>query len=281
MPDTSSQVLPLRRLGIASVALLVLLSIAGWYMGLGKLLVIAWTAFVAMAAGTWLGNRVQGPARPRALVWSYGMASGTMITSAAVFLIPDAIGHDPSFGGFGIALGVVSGFAIHAFTHQLTHLEHAPDSATTELTLHALADGCILGAVYAAMPDLGPLVGLAIISHKAPAGYAVARRLTRRGRSTSRLLLPAAAVGIAALPAGMIAMPEGPVFNALFVGFATGVFLHVALDFLPRCELGSEVYEAAQLSEEGHHLLDRLRFHAVGSTAAGGLLVYLLWTLLS
>jgi len=55
------------------------------------------------------------------------------------------------------------------------------------------------------------------------------------------------------------------------------VFLHVAMDFLPRCELGGDVYEVANVSGDAHALLDRLRLHAVGSTAAGALAVFLAW----
>jgi ZIP family zinc transporter len=74
--------------------------------------------------------------------------------------------------------------------------------------------------------------------------------------------------------------------HALVFGIATGVFLHVALDFLPRCEIGGEVSEAAGLTEgetgedefdAQHHLLDRLRLHAVASALVGGLVVFVAW----
>jgi ZIP family zinc transporter len=63
-------------------------------------------------------------------------------------------------------------------------------------------------------------------------------------------------------------------------GFATGVFLHVAMDFLPRCELGSEIHEALAIEDDAHALLDQLRLHAVGSTLVGGLVVVLAWGVL-
>ena len=45
------------------------------------------------------------------MVWGFGLAAGAMITSAAVFLVPGAIGHHPQYGGFGIALGLLVGTA--------------------------------------------------------------------------------------------------------------------------------------------------------------------------
>jgi len=65
--------------------------------------------------------------------------------------------------------------------------------------------------------------------------------------------------------------------QAAVFGFGAGVFLHVAMDFLPECETGTEVGEVAQLSENAHALLDRLRVHAVVSTALGAVAVFLAW----
>jgi ZIP family zinc transporter len=208
-----------------------------------------------------------------------------MITSTAVFLIPSAIGHHAAFGGFGIAAGVLIGFALHVGQHQLSHLSLPFDRTTLELTVHALTAGLVIGAVYATMPALGLALGLAIVSHKGPAGYAAACRLRRTGHSAAGLLVPAAAVAVTAVPVGLLAMPGTAITHALVFGVATGIFLHVALDFLPQCEIGGELMEVAGLSDvveddgfdEQHHLLDRLRLHAVASTAIGGLLVFGAW----
>lgn len=259
---------------------------------LWKLLGIGAAAFGAMAGGAWLGARSQSTGRAgserqaRRLAWGYGVASGAMITSTGVFLIPSAIGHDPAVGGFGIAGGVFVGFLLHAAQHQLAHLHLPFDATTLELTAHSLAAGLVIGAVYATMPALGPALGLAIISHKGPAGYAAARRLDRAGRSVSVLLVPAAAVAATAVPVGLVSPPGSDVVHALVFGLATGIFLHVALDFLPRCEIGGEVSKAAGLTDGGtheeefdaqHHLLDRLRLHAVTSALVGGLAVFVAW----
>lgn len=275
--STHSAVRRATLLGIAAtIALLALSGFALLWGGLGKLLGISWVAFVGMAAAAALGTSVESD-HPRGQVWGYGLAAGAMVTSAAVFLVPQAVAHQAQAAGFGIAAGLVLGFAGHTIGHRLTHVGLPLERTAAELTAHALSAGVIIGVVYAAMPDLGPLLGLAIVSHKGPAGFAAARRLKRDGRSTWVLLLPSAAVGVAALSAGMIDPPTAPVLRGAVFGFATGVFLHVAMDFLPTCETGSEVHEAVARSEADHTLLDQLRLHAVASTVLGGTAVFVAW----
>jgi len=271
--------------GLASVVALLALSGVAVVAGGSKVLVISWVAFVAMAVGAWLGARAV-ETDPHRLVWGYGLASGAMVTSAAMFLVPQAMGlgtaaGTPRIGGIGIAAGIVAGYGTHTIGHRLTHVEASFDTTALAITAHALSAGLIIGLVYAAMPTLGLLLGLAIVSHKGPAGYAAARRLTRNGQSATVLLLPAAGVGLTAIPSALLPVPQTPVINALVFGFASGIFLHVALDFLPNCEAGSEIDEVCALEENSHHLLDELRTHAVGSTALGAALVVVAWLLIS
>ncbi|MFB6219652.1 MAG: ZIP family metal transporter [Halobacteriaceae archaeon] len=269
--------------GVAGVAALVALTASTAALAPApKLLGISWVAFAAMAGAAAVGARAD-ESHPRGLVWGYGLASGAMVTSAAVFLVPGAIGHDPQVGGFGIAAGLLAGFAAHTGGHRLTHRRLPMDRTTAELTAHALAAGAIIGAVYTAMPGLGPLLGLAIVSHKGPAGYAAARRLSRAGRPVSAVLLPASGVGIAGLAVSLLAPPGNAVVQAAVFGFAAGVFLHVAMDFLPRCETGSEVHEMVTDEETGpaHARLDRLRVQAVASTLLGALAVFGAWAVVA
>ena len=267
------------RIGVAATLLLVALSVAAVATettGGVKLAGISWIAFLAMAVAVPLGART-GDRSAGGLVWGYGLAAGAMVTSAAVFLVPQAIAQHPRWGGFGIAFGLLAGFASHTIGHRLAHIDLPIDRTVAELTAHAVSAGAIIGIVYGNMPELGVLLGLAIVSHKGPAGYAAARRLADAGRNPSVLLVPATGVGIAGIASSSIALPAaGPVRGVVF-GFAAGVFLHVAMDFLPRCEIGSEVHELLSVSGDAHALLDRLRLHAVASTSIGGLGVLLAW----
>ncbi|HLR26037.1 MAG TPA: hypothetical protein VK112_09210 [Fodinibius sp.] len=242
-----------------------------------KIIGISWIAFGAMALAIPLGRRAASKRNLTSLVAGYGLASGAMITSAAIFLVPEAMGFHPVFGGLGIAAGIMAGFAIHTLNHGLTHSSIPTDPVVIELTSHSLADGLIVGIVYAVMPELGLLLGVAIISHKAPAGYAAARRLCLRGQSASLMLLPAMATGLAALPVSLLSIPANATANALIFGFATGVFFHVAIDFLPECEVGGIIYQETDLSEHEHHTLDKYRKWAVLNTFVGGLIVFLAW----
>jgi ZIP family zinc transporter len=266
----------LSTVGVAGVAALVAVSVVGATEGLWKLLVVGWVAFVAMAGAALLGLRAARTRDAFGLVWGYGLAAGAMVTSAAVFLLPQAFGLAPKIGGFGVAAGLLAGYAAHTASHRLAHVDRV-NSAAAELAAHSLSAGLIIGVIYAAMPDPGYLLGLAIVSHKGPAGYAAARRLRHAERGVSVLLLPAAGVGLAAIPVALLQPPLGSTVSAAVFGFAAGVFLHVAMDFLPECELGGEVGEVADLGEDAHHLLDRLRVHAVAATALGAVVVFLAW----
>ena len=266
-----------RLLGASGVVLLLLASAVAVVTGAWKLLGIGWVAFGSMAGAAAWGAR-KGDRAPSTLVWGAGLASGAMITSAALFLLPDAINHHPAFGGLGIAAGIVGGFSAHAIGHRVSHVDIGVDTTVVQLTAHATAAGAIIGIVYGNMPELGPLLGVAIVSHKGPAGYAAADRLTRQGRSWLPILVPAAGVGVVAVLSSVVALPASAPLRGLVFGFATGVFLHVAMDFLPRCELGSEVHEALSVDGDAHALLDRLRLHAVASTLLGALTVVVAWT---
>jgi len=282
-------------LGLAAALGLVALSAGGLAAGVSwKLLVVSWVAFAAMAGFAAFGARAAataaGATRARRrreatrLVWGYGTAAGAMVTSAAVFLLPQAIGLDPNVGGFGVAAGVLVGYGAHTVGHRLAHLGGPFDSTAAQLSAHALTAGLIIGAVYASLPELGLLLGLAIVSHKGPAGYAAARRLARADRSASVLLVPAAGVGLTALPVALVGPSWSGAASAAVFGFAAGIFLHVAMDFLPECELGGEVSEVADIDREdatAHALLDRLRAHAVAATLLGGVAVFVAWLLVA
>jgi ZIP family zinc transporter len=266
----------LSRVGVGATVVFVGLSAYAASVGSWKLLGITWVAFAAMALAAPLGVRHHEEGA-NALVWGYGLASGAMVTSAAVFLVPQAIGHHPQYGGFGIAAGLLIGFASHTVGHRLAHMDLPVDRTVAELAAHAFSAGLIIGIVYGNMPGLGPTLGLAIVSHKGPAGYAAARRLASKDRAASALLLPAAALGIAAILASVVVLPESAPFRGVVFGFAAGVFLHVAMDFLPRCEIGSEIHDHLTVEGDAHAILDRLRLHAVASTLLGGVVVFVAW----
>ncbi|KAB1198557.1 MULTISPECIES: ZIP family metal transporter [Haloferax] len=266
-------------IGVGSVVVLVALSAYAVSTQAWKLLVVSWAAFAAMAFAAPFGARSRTE-HAEGLVWGYGLASGAMVTSAAVFLVPQAIGHHPQFGGFGIAFGILAGFGAHTVGHRFAHMDFPMDRTVTELSAHAVSAGAIIGIVYGNI-DVGVGLGLAIVSHKGPAGYAAARRLAGKNKSVYPLLLPAAGLGIAAIVSSAVSLPATAAFRGIVFGFASGVFLHVAMDFLPRCEIGSEIHDLLSVEDEhAHTILDRLRVHAAISTVVGGGAVFAAWLLL-
>jgi ZIP family zinc transporter len=266
--------------GLGGLSVLIVFSVLALAAGVTwKLLAISWVAFGAMAVGAPLGARAATSAHPLEPVWGYGLASGAMVTSAALFLVPQALAQHGRFGSLGIAGGFLAGYVGHTLGHRLTHLELPVDHTTAELTVHAVSAGAIIGAIYTVMPSLTSVLGVALVSHKAPAGYAAARRLVDQGRSVVALLLPAAAVGLIALPVGIVGFAPSTAVRGLLFGVAAGVFLHVAIDLLPECTAGSETCPTdAEFDGDLHRLQDQLRTHAAISAVVGGLAVVLAWS---
>ncbi len=252
--------------GAASVAALASVTGAAAVAGLWKVLTVAWISFGAMAVGALVGAR--GPSGVRGLVWGYGLTSGAMTASAAAFVVPLAVRLEPKFGGFGIAAGLLGGFVLEVLTSRgRRHGGEAADTTVLRITAHTVAAGLVIGMVYAQLPSAGLLLGLGIISHKGPAGYAAARWLSRQGLSPVILLLPAVGVGVPAALVGLL-HPEAPASaQAALFGFGAGIFLHVASDFLPRA--GS-----VHIGQSGQ---DRGRADAAASTLLGGLVVFAAW----
>lgn len=271
-------------LGISALTIVALLGVVGLGLvgGRTKLVGITVFAFVAMMAGVGL-NYVGDFATPRRQVWAYGLASGAMLASATALLAPKAISQHPEYGGFAIAIGYLIGYGGHELGHLLTHYELPINAATSELTLHALAAGSIMGVVYGALPSLTPLFGYGIIAHKFPAGFTGAEAIEQSGLPTSLMVLPAATVAIAAIPLSLLTPELSPVVKATFFGVSTGVFAHVAIDMLPECShVGSHADTAVSHGTIScAHDTDLLRQHAVLSTFVGAAGIFLLWQLIT
>lgn len=154
-----------------------------------------------------------------------------MVASACVFLLPMATGVAPDSGTLDVAGGLLIGSLLHVWARRRRLDGHAADASLTAITLHAVGAGIVIGLIYARMPGLGLLLGVAIVRHKLPAGYALARRRAQEGLGWHPVLWPASAVGLMSIPVGLWVSPGSSADNALLFGFATGVFMYVGLDF--------------------------------------------------
>lgn len=278
-------------LGIAATGILAVLSVAGGVHDLWKLVVIAWAGFASMTGAAVLGARPSSS--PWRLTWGYGLASGAMLASSAVYLIPEALERRPGFGALGIAGGLAAGYGVHGITHR-RGLNHAPyghsyehghaNATVARLSLHGLAGGLVLGAVYATIPQLGLALGLSIVAHKAPAGYATARQLAREGNSPSRVVVPAIAEGAPAILVALVSPTPPVVAGAAVSGFAAGIFLYVAVDFLPRrdrSETGGRTREGVAARPRDALARLGLTRNGLATTVVGALAVIVAWLAVS
>lgn len=246
----------------------------GYAAGRTKLVGIVAFAFVAMAAGVAV-NRYSD-LNGLGQLWTNGTASGAMLASAAALLAPKAITAQPTYGGFAIAFGYLFGYAGHELGHLVSHRSLPVNATVTELTAHAALAGSIMGVVYGTLPSLTPVFGYGVVAHKFPAGVGGAVSLDRDGLPTIVMALPAAAVGLAAVPLSLATPTLSPLVTAVFYGISTGVFAHVALDLIPDCSGGGSGHDhgsAAVCSPEQ----DRHRVHAVVSTLSGVVVLLLAW----
>jgi ZIP family zinc transporter len=251
----------------------------GYVAGREKLVGIVLFAFLAMVAGVALQRYGQFTTPVRKL-WAYGLASGAMLASAAALLAPKAIGQHPKYGGFAIAFGYLLGYAGHELGHLFTHRDLPVNATVSELTLHAAMAGSIMGVVYGTLPSLTPLFGYGIVAHKLPAGFGGAEALDRDGLPVWVMALPAAAVGLAAVPLSLATPDLGPIVKAVFYGVSTGVFAHVALDMIPECTGGGSGHGHGHGTVACDPHADRNRHHAVASTVAGAGILFVAWQLL-
>jgi ZIP family zinc transporter len=261
-------------IGIGALVAFVVMLLVGTAAGRPKLVGIVSVGFLAMAAGVVIQQYGQLTTQTQQ-VWAYGLASGAMLASAAALLAPKAIGQHPQYGGFAIAVGYLLGYATHELGHLVGHHDLPINATVSELTLHALLAGSIMGVVYGTLPGLTPLFGYGVVAHKLPAGFGGAETLDRDDLPRVVMALPAAAVGIAAIPLSIATPALGPITKAVFYGISTGVFAHVALDMIPECSGGGSGHSHGSATCGPN--ADRQRINAVTSTVAGTGVIFLIW----
>lgn len=220
--------------GVATVSVVIMglwaiCLIAGLAGRSDKLVAIGVMAWLAMVVGVLIATRL--PRAARWVAWADGIAAGAMVASACVFLLPMAMRAAPDRGALGVAGGLLVGNLLHLWARHRRLDGHAADASLIAITLHAVGAGFVIGLIYVRMPSLGLVLGVAIVAHKLPAGYVLARWRTQEGLARHPVLWPACAVALVSIPVGLWVSPGAPADNALLFGLATGVFMSVGLDF--------------------------------------------------
>ena len=237
---------------------------------MGVTLVIAAVIFVLSLAGGYAPRALAGKLSNKALEDLTGVASGLLLTSALLIVVPEgfhvaaevaheagldqAFVYEPVVLGFTILLGfmvmlLLEGFGIghavheehhdHVEGHGHAHVHH-PTSSTVlavGLSVHAVADGIAIGAAAATgESSFSLLVAVAVILHRVPAAFSLGVFAMREkaSRGHRELLMFAIATPIATLLSFQLLDQAAEKLVALALLFSAGTFLYVAtVDTLP------------------------------------------------
>jgi ZIP family zinc transporter len=183
----------------------------------------------------------------RAIAIGIGFSAGIMLLVSLMELIPEAVGA----AGMGSALlAFILGILLVAVLHWViphTHLVKETGVfpgvmlrtaylVAFGLILHDVPEGFAMANAYIASPSLGVLVALAIAIHNIPEEFAMAVPIVMVRRK--RFLYLAAFLSGLAEPVGaflgLVAVHFHPKFNPLFMAFAAGAMVFVAVhELLP------------------------------------------------
>lgn len=221
---------PIAAVSGSTVLVWVVLVVLGITRQVWKPVEISIFACATMILGAILAGRnvVQRPA----LLAADGLGAGVMVTTACVFLVPEATEFGLLPAGLGLAAGLLAGAGVIQHAKMTGGRWYGCAPSVIALSVHALAEGAVIGVIYTRLPELSLLAGIAIVAHKLPAGYAAAQELRSTSQPRTAVLVPACMTGIAALPIACFISPGGWDASALLLGFSAGIFLTVALDFL-------------------------------------------------
>ena len=208
----------------------------------------------AIFLGTFVGGLI--PAHfsrisERNLQWGVALGAGLLLGMNLGHMIPEAASLLPASFGYWTLLGflillVVERFAmVHACDEKMCNYHTVGMAAFVGLTIHGLIEGGALASSLV-VPSIGPLVLVAILSHKLPSGVALASILRLAGMSKTKSL--------AFLTGVSISGPLGLVVSYLLLSHSTlaataGVLLSVSAGtfvYIGACDLLPEMHRAGE-----------------------------------
>ncbi len=172
------------------------------------------------------------------------LGAGLLLGMAFMHMIPEAAEMCPhTFGawfllGFLILLVLERFVMVHACDEVHCDYHTIGVAAFVGLTIHGIIEGFALASSFL-VPSLAPLVLVGILSHKAPAGFALTSILKLSGKSNRQII--AFVLGVAAsVPLGCflayVILHEEKLQNAagILLAISAGTFLYIgACDLLP------------------------------------------------
>jgi zinc and cadmium transporter len=156
------------------------------------LIVYAGLIFLTAAVGGILPLLVPN-AREDKLKLFVSLGAGLLLGMAFLHIIPEASVLMPGSFGIGLLLGFLLLLVLERFVMVHACEEHGCDyhtigvAAFAGLTVHGIIEGLAL-ASSVMVSSIGPLVLVGILSHKAPAGFALTSLLKLAGKPNRRIV---------------------------------------------------------------------------------------------
>lgn len=171
------------------------------------------------------------------------LGAAFLMSAALLEMMPESLRLSPRYG----AIIIMGGYCVmHLLEHTINAHFHYGEETHREfvsartgysvlggLSAHAVFDGVAIGAGFQVSSWLGWLIFLAIILHKAPAGFAMASVMLAGGHSRPAALYSTVALA-AATVAGVLVIQVVPGWVSFGLPVSTGVALYVgASDLIP------------------------------------------------
>jgi zinc and cadmium transporter len=176
------------------------------------------------------------------LTVSFG--AGLLLGMAFLHMVPEAAEMAPGtfgywfMGGFVLLLILERFVMVHACEESHCHYHTVGLAAFVGLTIHGILEGFALGSTLYAS-GLAPLVLIAVLSHKIPAGFALTSILRMSKRTLRQIVLFIVGVSLSgplglALSLGILEAKHMPVVSGSLLAMSAGSFIYIgACDLLP------------------------------------------------
>lgn len=189
--------------------------------------------------------------------------AGLLLGMAFLHMIPEAAELAPhEFGywflaGFVLLLILERFVMVHACDEHGCHYHTVGVAAFVGLTVHGILEGFALGSTLY-VTGLAPLVLVAVLSHKIPAGFALTAILRMAKKTRKQIVLFVIGVALSgpaglALSLGILKAENLPSVSGSLLALSAGSFLYIgACDLLP------------ELHREDHEKIPRLVCFMIG-----------------
>jgi zinc and cadmium transporter len=208
-----------------------------------RLLIYASLIFLTATAGGVLPLLMPN-AREDRLKLFVSLGAGLLLGMAFLHIIPEASLLLPGSFGIGLLVGFLLLLVLERFVMVHACEEHGCDyhtigmAAFAGLAVHGVIEGLAL-ASSVMVSNIGPLVLVGILSHKAPAGFALTSLLKLAGKSNRRIIAFVLGVALSG-PVGvmlaylLLAKTHWQNSAGILLSVSAGTFLYIsACDLLP------------------------------------------------